>query len=460
MARVVLAGYNLDAQIIDALTHNSFSTPPLTPETICSAYARISRDSRDAPILRALAIKDVEKARQLNQRIMFGLGHASIAEHAVLNLDILELSRLAVEEVENNRLASYTEKSQRYIRLTKDDYVIPLEIRDTGVAKSFCAYVERCFERYARICKDLESSGASPKVSQEDARYVLPLAVSTQLGMTANMRTLERMVLKLLASPIGEVVELGKNIRDVASNIAPSLIRYCEPSSYYQVKRPEFAVTRSNNHTSKYVRLISATPRGDDLCLSAFLTAWSGVCFSDANAYVASLTQNEKEEMFRFATKGMSIHDPAPRELEHCSLTYEIIISSAAFNQLKRHRMTSMTRGPYDPMLGVTVPPSFDNAGLAHILQEAVEDSMNMLKEMPPPPVSWYVLLNAHRRRVIITLNLRELYHISRLREDAHAQWDIRGIVSEMTRVAREVFPICGKFLGGKDSVEEALKRG
>lgn len=45
------------------------------------------------------------------------MGHSSIAEHAVFNLDILGVSRLAVETIERFRLCSYTEKSQRYVRL-------------------------------------------------------------------------------------------------------------------------------------------------------------------------------------------------------------------------------------------------------------------------------------------------------------------------------------------------------
>ncbi|MBD3163357.1 MAG: hypothetical protein GF346_12830, partial [Candidatus Eisenbacteria bacterium] len=86
-----------------------------TPETLSAAYARISRDPRPVDELRAVAREEVDAARRSNQRIIFGLGHASVAEHAVFNLDILGVSRLAIEEVERMRLCSYTEKSQRYI---------------------------------------------------------------------------------------------------------------------------------------------------------------------------------------------------------------------------------------------------------------------------------------------------------------------------------------------------------
>ena len=63
----------------------------LTPETIAAAYARIS-EQRPVNELRALAMKEVEKARKSNRNIVFTMGHSSIAEHAVLNIDVIGVS--------------------------------------------------------------------------------------------------------------------------------------------------------------------------------------------------------------------------------------------------------------------------------------------------------------------------------------------------------------------------------
>ncbi len=64
------------------------------------------------------------------------MGHSSIAEHAVFNIDVIGVSRLLVEEIEKFRLCSFTEKSQRYV-LLKDDFVIPAEICEAGLEESF-----------------------------------------------------------------------------------------------------------------------------------------------------------------------------------------------------------------------------------------------------------------------------------------------------------------------------------
>ena len=51
----------------------------------------------------------------------------------------------------------------------------------------------------------------------------------------------------------------------------------------------------------------------------------------------------------------------------------------------------------------------------------------------------------------MLRLNARELYHISRLREDAHSQWDIQGISRAMTSLAKQVMPLTFVLAGGKD---------
>jgi len=132
----LLAGYNLDSEVIEELKQKSPKRQDVTPETLSAAYARISRDPRPVDKLRSVARAEVERARRSNQNIIFKMGHHSVAEHAVFNFDILGISRVAIEELEKFRLCSYTEKSQRYQTLT-DDFIIPEEVRKAGKQKIF-----------------------------------------------------------------------------------------------------------------------------------------------------------------------------------------------------------------------------------------------------------------------------------------------------------------------------------
>lgn len=51
-------------------------------------------------------------------------------------------------------------------------------------------------------------------------------------------------------------------------------------------------------------------------------------------------------------------------------------------------------------------------------------------------------------------MNAREMYHFSRLREDQHAQWDIRQLAHRMLERAREKLPLTLMLACGKDVFE------
>ncbi len=468
MARVILAGFNVDTTVLEDLRAGRRDAPA-TPETLSAAYARISRDPRPVDELRAAARADVGRARASNQRIVFEFGHHSVAEHAVFNFDLIGVSRLVVEAVEARRLASYTEKSQRYIRLG-EDFVVPEEVRDAGRAEAFRAYVDRCFDRYAAAARALEATGRDARLAGEDARYLLPLATTAQLGMTVNARTLEYLVRCLAAHPLAEARAVGRDLLAAASEVAPSLLLFVDPGPSQRGREREVrkAARTLGLHDSRAptvrregpdVRLLHATPDGDVRILSAVLTVTMGMDVGEALDRVERLGPEGRARLFDAVTRRLGVHDALPREFEHASMTFEIVLSAAAFGQLKRHRMATPTAGPYDPGLGVTVPPSFQEAGLGPIIEEAVQDAEAAWEDLGghASPAAAYACLNAHRRRVVLTLNLREMYHVSRLREDSHAQWDIRAVASAMSAEARRVFPVCASLLGGKDQVAEVL---
>ncbi|HOU53947.1 MAG TPA: FAD-dependent thymidylate synthase [Myxococcota bacterium] len=471
MPRVELAGYNVDAEWLAEVAAGLPASPDWTPETLSAAYARISRDPRPVGELRRLARQEVGKARAANERIVFGLGHASVAEHAVFNLDVSEVSRLAIEALESHRLASYTEKSQRYIRLG-EDFVVPPEVVQAGLEAEFRIHCQRAFARYALLVGRLMASGIGEKEAGEDARYALPLAVTGQLGMTLNARSLEHQIRTLAAHPLEEVRSLGRAILQATRSLAPSLLRYMEPGPYLEGRSRRVIETwrrlGSDGGTScrvpesstdgvrlpeGEVRLLWATPRGDETLLAALISEAAGLDAREALREAEALGEEGRRALFEAVVAHLGPHDSLPRAFEHGIVQVELVISAAAFGQLKRHRISSPTPGPYDPALGVTVPPTMREEALREVLLEGVREAEDLARRLggPGEPVAAYCLLNAHRRRVWWTLNLREVYHVSRLREDGHAQWDIRSLTRSLAGLVREAFPLCASRLGGKD---------
>jgi thymidylate synthase ThyX len=122
--------------------------------------------------------------------------------------------------------------------------------------------------------------------------------------------------------------------------------------------------------------------------------------------------------------------------------------------------MSTITAQPYNPNQGNTVPEAIKEIGMQDYFQEILDKTNEVYDTLKKeiPLAAPYILTNSHRKRVLMRINARELYHISRLREDSHAQWDIQNISRAMTKQAKLVMPhICG-LTGGKDRYNEVYK--
>ncbi|MGM0596351.1 MAG: FAD-dependent thymidylate synthase [Myxococcota bacterium] len=462
--RVNLAGFNVDKTILEK--DSNLSSDQLTPEIISAAYARISRSTDRVEVLRKKAAENVKKARRSNRNIVFEMGHSSIAEHAVFNLDVEGVSRLALEEIERHRLASYTEKSQRYVKVGSD-YLIPEEWQLPDLQKKL--------ERLHRECSDFYFELLDRKVSGEDARYYLPLTTTGQVGITVNARSAEHMILAFAASPLTEMRRLGKSLLNVLHKVTPSLIRYVEPSIYNQreysiglcpaVTAGGFSgerIDRNNTISNQYgttaiVRLHSFQEQGDDLILAMRKMRKEGISLEVAKKAVFAMDDAKKKAYYRNLYQDIKAWDALPNEFEHLSFTWEILLSGAAFAQLKRHRLAGMSFGPYQATNGFTHPASIPE----DMLQKADDlvGKSQTTAENVDGPAAVYALLSGFRRRLIWSVNLRELYHFSRLRQDIHAQWDIRLIADKIVNEVQKIVPLAGALLGGKDSFTEVKNK-
>ena len=451
--RIILSGYNID---LDAIKDKK---SVLTPETFSAAYARISRSSKSIPELRATARKEIAKARDQNRRIIYEMGHHSIAEHAVFNFDIIGISRLAVEHLESHRLMSYTEASQRYIKWASN-YVIPDEIKKTKLLARFLRTIDIQNRAYKTLVEELKSFGTKLAKPIEDARYVTSLAITTQLGTTMNARNLELVIRRCASSDISELKALGKKLYNLVIKVAPSIILFYEPTeydekTYYELKKLSFKDTETKS-VSNSVKLVDCTRNGDDKIIAGIMHRVSNTSFSDAIKKAKKLSYTGKLEYIKKAFHYAKLYDATLREFEHCCLTFEVIVSAACFGQLKRHRIATITAQDYDLNLGVTIPDSIRKGKQTDLFKEVIESTEKTYDKIYKklPHIAPYVLTQAHRRRVLLTVNVRELYHIARLRMDQTAQWDIRQLTEQMVNQAQKVMPLSLLFCGAKDQYE------
>lgn len=485
--KIILAGHNVDYEVIQECRSalkgalSGYGEESLTPETISAAYARISRNPLPVNELRKIARTEVEKARKSNLNIVFGMGHSSIAEHAIFNIDIIGVSRLIVEEIEKFRLCSYTEKSQRYIRL-EDDFVVPLEVRSGGLEDVFvetvreqnCLYhelyaglKEYMFEKHRDMLSNPSNRSTVDGWAKEDARYIVSMATHAQLGMTLNARNLELMLRRSAAHILKEVNEYGAKLYEATVNIAPSLVRYTEATPFdlgarKELKKATVSLMEKMGASGESaiiskdgnVTLVHATPDGDEKIIASILHSFSDLPMAECLTAAHSMGMEEKEEIIRIACRHMKSYDPPLREFENADFSFEVTVSATCFAQLKRHRMATMTCQDYDPSLGVTIPASVRAIGMEGRFMEVISRTEEVYNRIRGVSVSAapYILTNSHRKRVALKVNAREMYHISRLREDAHAQWDIRETAERMVKLGKRVMPMTLMLTAGKDA--------
>jgi len=459
--RIILAGYNVDADVISELAASG-KRGDLTPETISAAYARISRDPKPVDELRRVARAEVEEARSSNKKIIFGLGHHSVAEHAVFNFDMIGVSRLAIEEIEKFRLCSYTEKSQRYITL-KDEFVIPPEIQGSDLEERFVRTVNAQNDLYRKLFDKLKERVGGWRqdktevpgdlrmiegMAKEDARYITSLATAGQLGETINARNLELLMRRFASHELQEVREIGRRMYECVVNIAPSIIIFTDANDYDQKTYPALGtlsadLTRGDTQSEQPVpvQLVDYTKDADLVLVASLLHTSTGMSYQKCREVGEKLSSDKKVELVKTACQHMELYDPVLREFEYIHLTFDLVVSASGFAQLKRHRMATITTQDYNPDLGVTVPQSVTDCGMEKEFLSTIEITEKSHRELQEqmPSIAPYVLTNAHRRRVLLGLNARELYHLSRLREDPTAQWEIRSVSRRMTELATEL---------------------
>jgi len=478
--KVRLAGFNVDLETLRKEAPGAADR--LTPETFSAAYARISRSPKNITALRREAVRDVAKARRSNQAIIFEMGHHSVAEHAVFNFDIMGVSRLALEEIEQFRLVSFTEKSQRYVTL-QGDHVIPEEIRDaeskqlltTIVARQNGFYQEalarlqrHVFDRHRELARQPSQHRILEGWAKEDARYILPLATQGQVGMTINARNLEHLFRRFRLSRRREVQRLGRVIHDLVKSVAPSLILFAEPSAFEKRLPPLLeehlavaAAPPAPATTEAEPEIVHVSEQADELIVAAFMCRRLGLTLDAAHHRVSGMSPRQKEEFYRDLFREMAFFDSPPREFELAEVTFQAVVSAANFAQLKRHRMATLLVSDYQIELGNTLPDSVREVGLAgefNTIIAAANLAYTRLRERHGTAAD-YVLTNSHRRRVLVKMNLREVYHFVRLRDDEHAQWDIRRLAGQVAGQVRERMPLAAMMLCGKSQFAATYRK-
>ncbi len=196
------------------------------PDALVAAAARICyKDVTASDLLKG---EEENLSRKLIADL-FKSGHMSTFEHVNFTFGIDGLSRVASHQLVRHRVASFSQQSQRYVKMTADPeaVVIPDTIKNNPEAlKIFSSAVEISQKAYS----DLVNLG----ISKEDARFILPHGHSTRLVMTMNARELHHFFnLRLCRRAQWEIHELARKMLILCREKAPVLFEKAGPACIF-----------------------------------------------------------------------------------------------------------------------------------------------------------------------------------------------------------------------------------
>ncbi len=443
----------------------------LDPETIAVAFAKTSRSPQS---FRNIAAElTAERSAEFHEKWVVGYGHSSVAEHAVLHVAIENVSRLAVETIESNRLASYTEKSTRYQKWSPEEFFTPPEIESNAPPSLKALFESTCrglFEAYLQtlpaVRKDVErdyprlpneSDGAWERRIRSEyvdvCRFLLPAASLANLGMTINARALEHALRKMLSHPLKEVRQVGEEIKAVAVESVPTLIKYVSAVTYLEQTSADLALladqAQVKDTPTDWCDLVSCSSEGENNVLAAALYRFGDFSFEQARRHVASLSGPEQARLAQTLLGSLTEHDIPLRETEYAQYTFDVTVDQGGFFELKRHRMMTQTAQPLTTRLGYATPKRIQTSGMEDVYHTAMRSAARAYEALAEfnPQVATYVVPNGYNRRVLLGMNLRSARHFITLRAAENAHFSMRRLALRLADEIRRATPLLGQYL-------------
>ena len=421
--------------------------PPLTEEQVAVTFAMCSRNPD--PFDESANKVSEARAAEFNERWVLGYGHASVAEHAIAHLVVENVSRVCADHIEDGRLSSYTEKSSRYQPIPKDGFYTPSELDQHPLLLTrYCQVMTKLMDAYWQVLDGLADARRDAmlkrknetddtwlqrrrRASLDDARSLLPAATLTNLGLTINARSLAYLISKMASGPLEEDRQCAATLNEQGSNQFPSLLRHAQATEALIKQQWRQPPPRTEKETG--ARMLQHRRDAEhEVAANLMFTG-------------TSPTGCEAEAAIRHAAAGLHPHDQPPRQFEIPHYLFEVTLDYGAMRELRRHRMMTFLERPLSALGQYDMPESIQQAGLSDIFHQAVarveELHVQLLNEYLAP-VAQYVVCHAHRQTLRLSVNLRQLRNIARLRTQPTAHRGIRLPVRQMAEQVAAVHPI------------------
>jgi len=443
------------------------------PENFETLYEEITKTSGGEATKHA-----TEKAIQFMEKWVLGYGHGSIAEGAVTQIGLEGVSILATKVIEDNRLSSFCEKSTRYVSFNNSSFYIDKDLADSEFNLEIRELLDKLFKTYQELhepvlnyVKSVSPLGNNIQAAWERAcaarrfdaiRYLLPACTKTSLGWTVNARELAHGISKMLSSPLREMNELGEMLKKEASKVLPSLLKFADKSNYIINTERDMGflaetIEIAKDESGERVRLVQGPSDADDALVSSILYRYKSEPFERIAERVRGMSPAQKEMIVDSYLGSMGKFDNPMRELEHVNFSFDIIIDYGAFRDLQRHRICTQTNQLFTCDLGYDIPRDISNAGCEARYKEAMDAAVAVYEKVRVkyPLQAQYILPIGFRKRFLLSMNLREIYYLIKLRTTPLAHDSYRRVAYRVYELMKKHYPLLSKYIECNYSEEE-----
>lgn len=180
--------------------------------------------------------------------MLMDLGHESPIEHVSFTFGVEGVSRVLTHQLVRHRIGcSYSQQSQRYVKLEQFEYIIPPQIDGIPEVRekfiSAMEYSQRCYNELVEVLykknydnmkadgkSERQASADAEKMSIEDARYVFPNACETKIIFTMNARALYNFFRNRCCNRAQwEIRGLADKMLEKVRDVAPVLFKNAGP---------------------------------------------------------------------------------------------------------------------------------------------------------------------------------------------------------------------------------------
>lgn len=492
------------------LQRRVIAVAPMPPEKAAYALARYSR-SPDS-IEESLRWIHAHSSEKFWEQFYFNYGHASIADlgHTIVCFE--HVSELVAIHLEDEPLWDGQAKSSRYQKFALSGCYAPDAICGTETEGIYRGIIGSLFNAYTVLHSPLKTylseRNPRPEGIKEAAydrtiaarafdvtRYLLPLAVHTNVGQVVSIRTLEKQITRLLSSPLHELRTVGEDLKEACRRppmnlwgelcgqqagftdpLAPTLARYAaaipyQAEVYVDLTKYARDVLRSagmdqptswNDYSGKaapgnQVDLIEPHHLLDEIA-ATLLYRVSQAPYQVILALVRGWTDKDKQEMIEAALRRRRPQDELMKEFR-CgyAFIFDILMDIGGWRDLHRHRRCQQVRQNFTTIHGYDVPPALVQAGLDRdyrAAMDAVKTDIEALKKTSQE-AALYAIPFGFRVRCLFKMDYAEAEYIAKLRSGVKGHWSYRTVAWLMKQKIAERYPFLGDQIKATPPEEE-----